>query len=516
MKKIFALLLVLLMLLPSIVACGGTDDPVDTGSGGEEEENPFDGTEPIDTKKDLLKYFDGKTLNVLATNWYGANGKANGWSEPDLAVTGYDMDGTSVWGKTINNAIQQRREHVKSTYGVELKFIMSQKEAIMSNQLVEAMKPEATEKYHIAMPRIFEAQQLIQNQSLYDLSGSNCIDFSKSYYNQMAHEMFTVAGHTFFAAGDFSFLDEYTSYVMYYNMAVSENIESFPDLYQTVKDGKWTISEMAKWAAYVSDDNGANAGAWEDDDTYGFGTTTLTQFFQTSGITQIRVDNESSNPADHKYIVSLNDDVGLVTTLVEKLKVIVSSEWARTQWGGNGYGPMEESFFNGKLLFYMEVVEKFGKFTNQGDNFKVGVLPIPKLNESESYYTPCANQSTVMCIPKCTPDRDMSEYFFDVLSHTGQDFVMKGFYDNLQTKVYNGTKEGEKTAADSMEILKNHIFNNLMFDIGYTNGILTVVQSDTLGDTSNANAFSESYTENMGDALEKVAEWNLWYQEYKE
>ncbi len=512
MKKIFALLLVVFMLLPCIVACGGTDDPVDTGSG--EGDSPFDGTDPIDTKKDLLKYFDGKTLNVLATNWYGANGKANGWSEPDLAVTGYDMDGTSVWGKTINNAIQERREFVKTTYGVDLKFIASQKEAIMSNQLVEAMKPEATEKFHIAMPRIFEAQQLIQNQSLYDLSGSNCIDFSKSYYNQMAHEVFTVAGHTFFAAGDFSFLDEYTSYVMYYNMAVSDNIANFPDLYQTVKDGKWTISEMAKWAATVGDDNGDNAGAWEDDDTYGFGTTTLAQFFQTSGITQIRVDKTSSNPADHKYIVSLNDDAGKVGQLVGELKLILEKNWARTNWTG-GYGAMEESFKNGKLLFYMEVIEKFGKFTDQDDNFKVGVLPIPKLNESESYYTPCANQSTVMCIPKCTPDRNMSEYFFDVLSHTGQDYVMKGFYDRLQTNVYQGTEEG-RTPADSMEILKNYVLNNLMFDLGYTNNILTVVQNDTLGDTSNADAFSESYSENMGDAMEKVEEWNSWYQEYKD
>ncbi len=479
-------------------------------------EELINGNEKVDTKQIILKDWEGKTLNVLATNWYGANGTANGWSEPDLTVNGYDNDGTSVWGTTINNAILQRKEFIKEAYGVEVKFIASYKEAIMSNQLVEANKPEAIEKYHIAMPRVFEAQQLVQNKVVYDLSNSNFIDFSKSYYNQIAHEAFTVAGHTFFAAGDFSFLDELTSYVIYYNMAISDNIASFPDLYQTVKEGKWTISEMVKWAATVSDDNGANAGIWEDDDTYGFGATSLTHFFQTSGIRQVGVNNSSTNPSDYQYKLSLNEDPSLVEQLVSQLSTLLDDEsnWSRTNWTGN-YVAMQESFTNGKLLFYNEIIKNINKLPAQSESFKFGILPMPKLNESESYYTPCSNQSTVMCIPKCTPDRNMSEYFFDVLSHTGQDYVMKAYYSDLQTRVYQGTEEG-RTPNDSIEIIKNYILNNIMYDLGYINNTLTVVQYDTIADISNADAFSCSYIEYMGYALEMVLKWNDWYDAYKE
>ena len=109
-KKIFALLLVVLMLVPFIVACGGNDTNTDTNTNtntntGNTEttdtSKPSDtgsGTptvEKVDTKTDKSQKWNGKTLDVLASGWGQdapgedpTNGGYNthAWSQPELYV----------------------------------------------------------------------------------------------------------------------------------------------------------------------------------------------------------------------------------------------------------------------------------------------------------------------------------------------------------------------------------------------------------------------------------------------
>lgn len=507
-KKIFALLLAVLMLVPFIVACGrngdtdtdtgankppvnsdtetdtatqgpsdtdtdtqtgtqgGSDTGTDTetsGSVGSDTATDTSGAtvDKVSTKDNPSTKWSGKTLDVLATLWYGVGSveEAGTWSQPEFYVTGYLND--TKYGQTINDAVWARQELIQSTYGVTLKWHASKSNGVMQNELQSGLEA-GYDKFHIALPRMFEAQSLISADTVYDLANSKYIDLSASYYNQSSVESFSVYGHTFFVAGDFSFVDDTTAFAVFYNQAISEGISRFPNLYDMVENGEWTIATLTQLSQLVGKDDDGEVG-YQDTDTYGFGSTQLGVFFQSSGIQQVSTRTVAGT--DYKeYYISLNDNNIAVASLISQLSNIKASTWARTAWTGNT-GGMQESFANGKLLFYHEVVQKFDNFKTQTDNFKVGVLPMPMLSEEQdTYYTPLASQTTVMCVPKCTTDREMSEYFFDVLSWTGQEYVMEAYYDTLASKLYD---DGESSREDALKMLTDYIFPGMCYDQGY-------------------------------------------------
>jgi len=449
---------------------------------------------------ETLRDWSGEKLRILATTWNNSADPSAPWSQVELTVRPEYFNTDTGFGTLINNAVITRENFIKAAYGVELEWVNA-RGTMIANILSDAMVSgsEAT-SYHIAMPRMLEAQAIVATNSIYDISKSKYINLDASYYNQAAREAYTINGVTLFAAGDFSFLDESTSYVLYYNQAIAEEIENFPDLYQMVREGKWTIDQMTNIAKLVKKNVGAPE--WTDDDTYGFGTTSLAKFYQYSGIKQASV-------ADGKYVLSLND--ANVNTLVDKLVAINAADWARTKWDG-AYGAAELAFREGRLLFYSEVMERADYFDIQDEEFKVGVLPMPKLNEAQqSYCAPCSYLSVLMCIPKATMDREMSEYFFEILSYTGQKYVMKAYKDNLRSKL------NYETFAESMEIIEDYIFPNILYDVGYMdgwNGLLSDVQTESY--SFGKNNFTESYGIAEKDATEVVDKWNKNWELYTE
>ena len=536
-KKIFALLLAVLMLVPFIVACGDTSSDTNTntntdtgttdtstGSGDTETTDTSTSTgdkpvvEKVDTKTDKSQKWSGQTLDCIAGGWgQDAYGQAGAWSQPELYVKGFYQDGSL--GQTVNNGVWARQTQVEKIYGVTMVWHQAKSNTTMQNELQTGLEAGAA-KYHIATPRAYETQSLIAAETVYDLANSKYIDLTKSYYNQAAVDSFSIYGHTFFVAGDFSYLDEYTSFVIFYNQAISEKFQTFGNLYNTVRNGRWTLAELSKKGALVGADDDGTPG-YQDTDTYGFGTTGMAGFFQASGINQVSVDKSSNDPSQYKYHITLNDPN--VSDLVTQLVNIKSSTWARTAWDG-GYGAMLQSFTGGKLLFYEEVVQKIFEFPTQSETFKVAVLPLPMQNtDQESYYTPFASQATVMCVPKASVDREMSEYFFDVLSWTGQEYIMSSFYEAMESRLYD---DGETSREDALEMLTDYVLKSLTYDQGYMHEamgmkFLSFVQSETIsGATASSSPFQTLYNEAFPDANKMLNDektgWNTNAKNYKD
>jgi hypothetical protein len=561
-RKIFALLLVVLMLVPMVVACGGngssdtntatptqtqtqtnTETKTETNTESNVESDTTTSTESdvdsetttntgstvvekVDvTTADAMAYakqkWDGKTLDVLATLWYGAGSKpedAGTWSQPELYVKNYFDD--TKYGQKINDAVMDRQNLIKDKYGVTLKWYVTSSNAVMNNEMQSGLEAGYA-KYHVALPRMFNAQSLLGAETVYDLANSKYIDLTKSYYNQSSVDSFSIYGHTFFVAGDFSFVDEETATVIFYNQAISESIKTFPNLYNKVRNGDWTIAELAKWAKLpgISGDTDNESG-YQDTDKYGFGSTGLSGFFQSSGIQQVGI--QTSSTGERSYYIALNANNAAVNDLITQLSEIKSSTWARTEWTG-GYGALGQAFVDGRLLFYHEVVQKFSGFPVQTDNFKVGVLPMPKLNtDQENYYAPLCSQSTVMCIPKCTLDREMSEFFFEVITATGQEYVMAKYHETLSGYLYD---DGKTSRADALEMLTDYVFPGMSYDQGFMydamgQKFMSTVQSETINSTSGSSQFMTLYQEAFAEADKKLNDpktgWNTLAKNYKD
>ena len=532
MKKIFALILIVFMLIPFVASCVKNDPPVNTdtdtntntNTGTNTDTNTDDNTDTPDVPSDktpqqnidsIKDTFKGQTINILASGAWSNSGTAATtagapWGQAELCVIEAGSEygkNANGFGETINDAILDREAYVEETYEVTLNWIDT-KGPSMLGRLITAAENSMTgggEVIHLALPRVFECQSIVINNCLYNIANSDFIDWEASYYNQEGIDSFTVLGNRFYATGDISFLDEHTSHVIFYNMTLANEQESFPDLYQKTYDGLWTIDELYTLASAVSRNTDNNPAEYTDEDTYGFGTTGLAAFYQYFGVYQV---SKKDSPDGEIYYLSVQDPK--VSTIISKMiKAIDSESYIRTNWSG-GYEAMQEAFTGNRLLFYHEVIQKLD-YLSQDPDLKTGLLPFPKLSvDQDRYYSPSASQSTLICVPRATDDRDMSEAFIEILSKSASEHIIPAYLSTIENQLFFDYRE------KSMKVLKEEIFPNMMYDQGYMFDYGGLVTGSIQGSSVDGgeNKFTEMY-ENGKDAAEtKISEWNTFYLIY--
>lgn len=509
MKRIFALILVLLMISSLIMSCKKEDDPEDPSSSSsstpssstpptsssEPSEStssssrpPIDGPTPpnqhgFSSKTNIMRDWEGKTLNVLCTR-YGTTASAP-WGQVEL--------NPSSFGAGVGQKFDERQAYILETYGVTVKWIPAQATHTIGADLSSAELSEST-TYDIAIPRVHEVQSLAA--SVYNMHESDYIDFTHDYYNIAAYEAFTVSGFTLFAAGGHDFADEQSSYTMLFNKDMLAEKAPTADLYADVRDGNWTYDALKSISTLVSGDDGN--GTPGDEDTYGFGTKSVTRFYYYFGVFEADVD-----PDTGMYRFALNLDIEKAETVISLMKEAEASSWARTSgWGGSWGSNMHDAFTEGRLLFFNDVTQKI---TELSFDFAMGIVPFPKLNdEQEDYIVPVVNeQITVICIPRVTQDRTMSEYFVDVLSWTGNEYTVAAYYDILEATM------DITTAEEDMDIAINYVFDKIAYDVGAITcgsgaSLCGDIKERTLGDSS----FTAIMQEEAAMLIETVEGWN--------
>ena len=520
-KRILALVLVVFICGSLLfTSCGEAEEPtggdrssVDTalpetsrGDDGATDSAPIGGSEtdenPIDDSKadggdainppgiDPTEEWRGQTLNVLATTWESDTPSAP-WSQAELTVSNDAYDSDIGYGRIINNAVILRNKYITEEYGVNVNWISARSSQIHS-LLMEASATDR-QKYHIAMPRAGEAQSLVEKSLIYDLANREHIDLSSSYYSQAAIEAYTVNGHTLFVGGDFSFLDELSAYVTFYNASMIDCLTEKPDLYGLVRQGNWTVEEMINVASLFSKND--KEAAWTDGDTYGFGAQGMVQFYGYAGVKQVSVENKQYKLfEDHPYL----------SHIVDSVLEIKGESWSRTKWEMN---PID-AFKEGRVAFYnghLGEIEQFGK---QGETFRVGILPNPMIGQGQTEHYTLAGKATVLvCVPKSTQDREMSEAFVEILAVTGQELITPAYIENIKSHL------DPAVADQSVEVLTDHVFGGIIYDQGYINDTFTEAFELKYAGYS---GIMPDYTPLIEAATEEVNNWNKNWIDYAE
>lgn len=522
MKKIFALILALLLLIPAIVACKPTPDPDDTSSSSSSEdpsstggdssspsEDPSStGGEPVGpggptwgdgngftSKETVITTWPTDQFNVLVTR-YGATAGAP-WGQMELNPTSF--------GDAINQAHIDRQAMIFDTYGVTVNYIEARDNQNVASDITTAMTSKET-TYEVAYPRAQEGQALVS--LIYDMNHSEYLDFSHSYFSQAAYESFTVCERTLFAAGDMDFSDNQVAYMIFVNKDMLDDVQEglSAQLYTQVKNGTWTYDMLKNLSKQVK----GNIGDPEqgDEDIYGYGTKNVARFFAYAGIKEADVD-----PDTGMYRIALDlDEEKIDTVIANIIECKTGTDWARTNWGGQWGANATPAFTEGRVLFFEEVAHQIDNIGSI--DFALGVVPFPKLNEEqENYALPVTNvQATFVCIPKCSVSKEMSCYFVDVLAWTGSETIMEAYYEKFEAKM------GIDTAEEDMEIVKDYIMANIMYDAGELtcgwSGFLGSVKTGSYA--NNTNNFTQVFGEAQEQAEITIGSWNTAWGSYYE
>lgn len=454
--------------------------------------------------KDVMENYRGQTVNILAPVWTG-NTASYPWSTVELCVVDYDMD-ASGYGEVINNAVMERNELIENTYGINLNWINAQSASI-ANRLENAKRNSET--FHLAMPYIYEAMKIVSDNSIHTIS-DQYVSFDAEYYSEEAIDKLSLDGKKLFVGGDFSFLDEHNATVLYFNAEMLKKLgDSAPDLYELVLNGNWTIDTMYSLAGSISE-NMDDENQYTDNDIYGLATSDLVLFYQYFGVYQTTKTRDSLGRETFELDLQSEfiDDVINNILYAQKQKKIV-----RTSWTG-GLSAADTAFESNRVLFYNNIMQKSTTFK---DGLDFGILPFPKLNtEQDRYYAPVSQRSTVLCIPKATDDRALSECMIEILTKSSSEAIMPAYLSTIENKLHNNQKE------KTIEIIEKEIFPNLMYDIGYVygryagdgRGVATIIQSESV--SAGFNSYKNAYMYNRVDADYIFYEWSNAYHNYKD
>lgn len=459
-KKFLVLLLcMLLTVCPVLAACGQTEATESGSNAGTQsgttstpgdENDPYKDENGLYTYKNVLPAFNF-TETEFRVCVYNNQVQATYCSEE----IGYDLYSTT--DTAINEAVKRRNDLVSEELGVKVVAVAVDDVATMMRQ--ENMAP--SDAFDAAMPFMNAAVSMAQEGMLHDLNEfSNYIHLEAPWWDQSANKSLSVAGKLYFTTGDISFMQKVVSMAILFNKNMyrdSGMMTQYGDLYQLVRDHKWTIDTMYEMGKAVTAESDGESGM-SINDTWGMvGTDGVTNYYLGSGNRFI-----TKNQADEPLL-----EFGTERSIQfsqHLLEVFQDNAWYYNTSGTSVPNIWEAAlgaFGEGHALFYQAAFSAVKKMRNLELANNFGIVPVPLSDETqETYCTPCnLRLAYAVTIPQCVKNPEFSAYMLEVLASYAKNTITPAYYETT-------LKSRDAKDQESEDMLDDYVFNNVVYDIG--------------------------------------------------
>jgi len=447
-KKILALLLALLTVMPLAAACsGGTDDTGaadTTASGGDAADTTVEiqGEVPRNMTPDDLPdglNFDGQTVKIFHRNYYH--------------ITDYQLIGENNGGDILFDAVYERNQAVQDRLNIKFEFATTEAEDTNSHTLKDYVQKPILAGESDWCDVLFMSAQFGFTQSLLgyyaDLMDLPYVNIDQPWWwSDYMEEQSIDTNKRYLLNGDVTLYALMSATAAYFNKEIFTNLNGdVEQLYTMVEDGTWTFDKFLEYsAAAYSDVNGD--GARDEDDIYGSRNTSiftacnyatlscgLDMHKRTSdGLPELDIYNENwVKWADYLYDYTQTDEY---------------SKLAATGKSTHDY------FGDGKALFSMSMLYDADKLRDT--EFEYGIVPFPKFSEELSYKSAGAtpNADAVM-IPVTTPTDK-----YEVIGATLEAMCAET-YRNVTETYYETTLKGKYLGAERDIQMVDIIYQNI-------------------------------------------------------
>ena len=489
-KKIIAALAALLLAVSAAAACGEQQDQpantpsqtnaqIDAGETTAEEETAVVYRADIPDETD----FGGYTFRFL--HWYH-----DGWAER----INKDLVADEMNGETLNDAVYTRNMNVSELLNINITSQLMDLGSIAGavNKAVNAGE-DAWDAVYI---RLYEVPSMLSSGVFMNYFNIPTINFDNPWWDGNSVDQLSIDKKLFLVASDINIIDKNATAGLAFNKQMAVDY-SLPDLYQTVRDGKWTMEFMMSLYQNASRDIDGD-GKMGLDDIYGFLSKddAMTFFFHGSGGRFI------SKDADDIPYFSFPDEKNY--TVTQKLFEMFSDTdnyFNQHVWGtGNVTDAMyTQMFANGQGLFFLLRLDDIEFMRSSDTDF--GVLPITKYDETQSDYYSTVSQHTtgLMSIPITVSDMERDGLILEALAAESKNLVQPAYYEiNMTTKYTRDTESGEMLEL----IMANRVYDlGCIYSFGDFANQYQNMGSGKKNDIASMTAKSES---KVAKAIDKV------------
>ncbi|MCI8387615.1 MAG: hypothetical protein HFE63_04025 [Clostridiales bacterium] len=440
-KKLLSILLITAML--AAVGCGG--EPSQGDGTNPSNDNTSDAAQSTGKSEQELYPLEVKDLDGFELRFYN-------YDETYLTWALNTLDASEENGDNLNDAIYKRNRKIEGLYN-----------CVISEQLTR----DPTSGFREV---IYSGDNLFDIAMMYDQRVSNnyCegllgtwdmlpyVDLDRSWWSQSANEVFSIKGNQFAAVGDFSLSMLTRNFIMIFNKDIIDNTNLNENLYDLVRDNKWTLDKMVEIEKKLSRDLNGD-GVLDGNDQWAISGAVKLYFGSLvtgSGVKYISVDNEG-NP----YFAIPNNEKAM--NVFQKIFNLHNGENIFYKLHDNvhdGSAESREMFKNGQLAFHGTAIKSIALYRDT--NFDIGILPFPKYDEAQDNYITLVSGGAVATIPITLAEEraENVSIILEALSRDSHDTIVPTYREVVLKTKYTRDED----SADMLDI----IFPSSVFDLG--------------------------------------------------
>ena len=438
MKKIFFLLIAILVCLPVLASCASdTPDSQNSDTAAVETDPTSADTETTRANyPDTLPALDfgGETMVIHVR---GDTGCINEVYVEELT------------GEVVNDSVFERNQMVEERLNMTLDIAIGETWQNYNNT-VAAIRSSivAADGAYDAISGWSARIPALSLEGLFlDLNQVEHLDFAMPWWNQSAIDELQIAEKLHFITGDIaqSMLSSMCVYVVNQKVATDLGVEN---LYDVVREHRWTIDFVHELISDMYADLNGN-GTRDVDDMYGLLSSSVNDadgYMQGSLVSMISRD-DSGFPV-------LDVDMEHMTTLVEKVHALMWNNPGCSAITGDGTD-LKPFIADLALLATTRIGSVTGTLVDMESDY--GVLPYPLLNEAQKDYgTRVQDSLSLWSIPIDAKNTELSGAVLEALAAQSYRTVTPAYFDTaLKNRYSRDTDTGEM-----VDLIKNSIYIN--------------------------------------------------------
>ncbi|NMA24057.1 MAG: hypothetical protein GX936_00155 [Clostridiales bacterium] len=440
-RSMISLILLLTLFLTTVMAAGCKKVP-DPSSG---DTTAADTEENIDPAVDYLTV-EGRKKVSDGLGSYNFGGVIFNVIEQHKDM--FAVNSLEEANNVISVGKMRRNAEIESRFGVKFNIISSMpyKQIVAT---VAASVLSDSDEYQLVLNQLSETVSTIVNDYCLNWYDIPHMDFDKPWYPKNMIENATLNNKMYILISDLIINATDSIYVIYFDkdVATSRNI---PDLYKTVKDGKWTVDLFEGYIKDTYQDLNNNGQIDFDGDFFGLATTdNFSGFYYGMGQNFFRM--AENNSVEYTF----NSESSF--SVIDRIKELNVGNRDVVPYDANNRP--YNLFLKQRALFAVEyLVRSYTDFTQRDGNY--GILPFPKLNEEQTNYYSTGNLGMdCMTVPRSVQNTEMVGVLVTALSAYNWKNIMLSYYNEILD--YRGARDQE--SVEMLDIIKS----NLVVDFGF-------------------------------------------------
>ncbi len=442
MKRIILVFIALVMLI-SVAAC--TKAPKDN----------TDSTQNNDIVADLEDTKYDEYLNSLEARDY--NGKDYNILCTSQTREFYIVEEENV---LLSDTILIRDADVKKRYNINLKYtVMDGNQSgatAFTTRIRGAAQSSGSDTFDLILGQNYYCMSLATEGIWTDLLTVDEIQWEREWYHDNINKSAMISGKQFGGSGEYLMSQTSSSMCLLYNKTMYESNGYDEDIYQLVRDRKWTYEKMNTMVKGLYQDNNRNS-IRDSEDTYGFlGNSHTINSILVGGNCPIAAYNDDGTVTVENYYSSrLSDVFDYLYSFFNENDAVRCATATDSDFPANvNVDTFSVNMLaNGKTLFASTWMGNLaGSDDLKNAISTIGVVPNPLYDENQESYVTYNMRWEMFYIP-INADAEYSATILEYLNFTSMIYMLPQYYENaLQLRGADNTDDSEmlRIVHDSM------------------------------------------------------------------